>query len=224
MPVADWFAEHASLIANFATLAMLLVWLFYTLLFYRDFKQQRSPLIVIHQAEGHGPESTCLLVNLSKEAIHVLCVMAVAHTEDGALTRSITNTQRRSPQHDHHWKVQDLIKQGPLPTGHFLDLGSFEDMLHGAGLLPVTEAKVVEEKQPRIRPPARSLREIEIRVVALHVAYQNPIGAYRTFRVDTSRDTIEFEPAMVLTRQMASRAERREVRRWLKACLPPGAR
>lgn len=224
MSFAEWFAEHAGLIANFATLAMLLVWLFYTLLFYRDFKQQRSPLIVIHQAQGHGLESTCLLVNLSKEPIHVLCVLMVAHTEDGTLIHRVTNTQRLSPEQDSHWKVQDLIKQGPLPTGYFLALGSFEEMLKGAGLLDPAEIATGDARPERIRSLARSVGRIEIRIVALHGAYQAPIGACRTFRVNASNGELGFEPAMVLTRQMASRSERREVRRWLAACLPPGAR
>lgn len=224
MSFAEWFAEHGSLVANFASLAMLLVWLFYTLLFYRDFKQQRRPLIVIHQAQGHGLESTCLVVNLSKEPIHVLCVMMVAHTEEGPLTHRVTNTQRLSPEQDSHWKVQDLIKQGPLPTGYFLALGSFEEMLQGAGLLASAEIATGDTKAERIRSLARSLRGIEIRIVALHGAYQVPVGACRTFRVKPSNGELGFEPAMVLTRQMASRSERREVRRWLEACLPPGAR
>lgn len=213
----EWFTEHASLIANIASMAMLFVWLFYTALFYRDFRQQRMPLIVLHQTNGYEHDSSCLLVNMSKQPVHVLCVMLAAQTEEGEATMRITNTTRVSPEQTSHMKVQDLIKQGPLPTGYFLDLGSFQEMLEHANLLPAVQRS--SESAPPIKPK-NDAYEIELRVIALHGAYQDPVGAMRTFRVTADGGTLSVEPIMLLTRQMASRAERRRVRRWLIACLP----
>lgn len=214
----EWFTEHATLIANVASMAMLFVWLFYTALFYRDFRQQRMPLIVLHQAHGHGHDSSCLLVNMSKQPIHVLCVMLAAQTEEGEVTMRITNTTRVSPEQTSHMKVQDLIKQGPLPTGYYLDLGSFQEMLEHANLVPAVE-RSSESAWPR-GTPKHEAHEVELRVIALHGAYQDPIGAIRTFRMTADGGALSVEPVMLLTKQMASRAERRRVRRWLESCLP----
>jgi hypothetical protein len=213
----SWFAEHAALVANMASMAMLLVWVFYTALFYRDFRQQRMPLIVLHQAHGHGLESSCLLVNMSKQPIHVLCVMMAARTENDEVTMRITNSTRVSPVQTSHKKVQDLIKQGPLPTGYFLDLGSFQEMLERVNLVAAQDPAAEEAPGETLR---RQVHEVEIRVIALHGAYQDPIGAVRSFRVAIDGEELSFQPDMLLTKQMVSRVERRRVRRWLVACLP----
>jgi hypothetical protein len=214
-----WLMENAAVVANLASLLMLIVWAFYAVLFYREFKRQRSPFIVIHQAKGYDLDSTCLVVNLSREPIHILCVMLILHTTRGSFAQRIHNFRRGPRPREGSPDMQTIFKQGPLASGSFLVLGSFEEMLVVAidDILAETGTTRIEEWDPY--EWAGDIEQLEVRVVALHGAHDRPVGAYRTFDV-TVRDDVSICPAMLLTEQMASRSRSRRVEQWLRACLP----
>lgn len=218
----DWFLAHVALLANLASLAMLLVWGFYTVLFYREFKRQRQPFFVIHQAQGHGLDSTCLVVNLSKEPIHVLCIMLVLHTTRGTFLQRIRNFRRVSRSADTGLDIQTAIKQGPLTSGAFLGLGSFEAVLDAAtdDVFRRAGAWGAPGEELELYDLLHELQQIEIRLIALHGAHELPVGATRTFQVHVEGDQVSIEPAVLLTRQMSSRSESRTVKQWLQDCLP----
>ena len=217
----EWLVENAALVANLASLAMLVVWTFYSVLFYREFRRQRTPFLVIHQAHGHGLEATVLVVNLSKEPVHVLCAMLVLHTTRGTFAQQLHDF-RRAPRAADPGNVQTALKQGPLTSGAFLGLGSFEAMLTAAveEVLPRSGRWDGPEGGVEVGELLEELRELEIRVVALHGAHSRPVGASRVFQVHTEGDRVAIEPAILLTRQLTSRSERRMVQDWLQDCLP----
>lgn len=217
----EWLVENAALVANLASLATLVVWTIYLVLFYREFRRQRTPFLIIHQAHGHGLEATALVVNLSKEPVHVLCAMLVLRTARGTFVQQLHDF-RRLVRDAGSRDAQTAIKQGPLVSGAFLGLGSFETMLNAA------TREVLRHSEGRDRPDEdldlsellRELHGVEIRVVALHAAHSRPIGASRTFHVHREGARVAIEPAVLLTRQWTSRSRRRVVRQWLQDCLP----
>lgn len=217
----EWLVENAALVANLASLATLVVWTFYLVLFYREFQRQRTPFLVIHQARGHGLDATVLVVNLSKEPVHVLCAMLVLHTARGTFAQQLHDF-RRSPRESGPRDVQPAIKQGPLTSGAFFGLGSFDSMLHAATneVLRRSDQWNRPEEDLNVAVLVRELREVEVRVVALHGAHSRPVGASRTFRVHVEGDQIAVEPAVLLTRQLTTRSDRRVVEGWLQDCLP----
>jgi len=220
--MVDWIIENAAVIANLASLAMLGVWTFYAVIFYREFKRQRRPFFVIHQAQGHGLDSTCLIVNLSREAIHVLCVMLIVRTSRGVFAQRIRNFRRPSRGSDTGNDVQTMIKQGPLTTGAFLGLGSFEAMLDAAGDDVLRESTVWGEagEEVDLFELVPEIEELEIRLICLHGAREHPVGAWRSFRMEASEEHVTIFPSMLLTRQMSGRSESREVKQWFEDCLP----
>lgn len=218
----DWLIDNADLVANLASLAMLVVWAFYAVLFYREFQRQRRPFFVIHQAQGHGLDSTCLIVNLSREPIHVLCVMLMMHTDRGVFAQRIRNFRRPTRTAETGGDVQTAIKQGPLTAGAFLGLGSFEAMLDAALDDTLRESGHWDEdgRMPDLHDLVPEVRELEIRLVALHGARESPVGAVRSFRMEWDDERVTIYPSMLLTRQMSSRRQTREVKQWFEDCLP----
>ena len=218
----EWLVENAALVANLASLAMLVVWTFYAILFYREFQRQRTPFFVIHQAQGHGFDSTCLVVNLSKEPVHILCVMLILHTAHGTFSQRLRNFRRLSRESEARGDVQTAIKQGPLTSGAFLGLGSFEAMLDAASeVLRRSGRWGAPDDELDLDELIHDLQQVEIRVIALHGAHERPVGASRRFHVHVEeQDRVAIEPAVLLTRQMSSRSESRTVRQWLQDCLP----
>lgn len=216
-----WLVENAALVANLASLATLVVWTVYLVIFYREFRRQRTPFLIIHQAHGYGIDATALVVNLSKEPVHVLCAMLVLHTTRGTFAQRIHDF-RRMPREASSTDVQSAIKQGPLTSGAFLGLGSFEAMLEAAigDVLREFDSSDSGEAKLDLSLLLRELRVLELRVVALHGAHRRPVGASRTFQLSLDGEAVTVEPASLLTRQLIARSDRRTVHDWLQSCLP----
>lgn len=217
----EWFLENATFVASLASLATLVVWTFYLVLFYREFKRQRTAFFVIHQARGHGLDATALVVNLSKEPVHVLCAMLVLHTARGTFVQQLHDL-RRAPRESDAREFQFAIKQGPLTSGAFFGLGSFESMLDSAAqdVLRRSDEWNRDEEDVSLEVLVRELEQVEVRVVALHGAHSRPVGASRKFRLRMEGGRIAVEPVNLLTRQLAARSEVRVVEGWLQDCLP----
>ena len=201
--------EYAWLISIVLSLCTLVVWVFYAYILHRDARHQRHPALFIHQANGHGPGSICLLSNLGREIVHVLGVTVEIETEDRTFHKRLTSRQPIALEEYGHARVQDLIKQGPLPSGYFLALGSFGDVLEFPDATDDDEA--TEE-----HPGLQDIRSLTIRVAALHTAYSQPIGAMRQFRVDADRPRVRIVPSMPLTKVLHERRDRRRVQTWLE--------
>jgi len=201
--------DYAWLISIVLSLCTLVVWVFYAFLLHRDARHQRHPALFIHQANGHGPDSLCLLSNLGREIVHVLGVTVEIETDERTYHKRLASRQPIVLEEYGHARVQDLIKQGPLPSGYFLTLGPFGDILE---IPDATDDDESVEEHPGIA----DIRTITIRVAALHAAYSRPIGALRRFRVDASRPRPRVLPSMLLTKVLHERRDRRRVQAWLE--------
>jgi hypothetical protein len=200
--------DYAWLISIVLSLCTLAVWVFYAALLHRDAKHQRLPALFIHQANGHGPTSVCLLSNLGREIVHVLGVLVVIETAERAYYKRLASRQPIELSDLGHARVQDLVKQGPLPSGYFLTLGTFGDIL----AFPDADD---DDENTEALPALADVRALEVRVAALHAAYAEPIGALRRFEVDPARPRVRTIPTMPLTKVLYERRERKRVARWL---------
>lgn len=173
---------------------MLIVWTFYAWLFYEGFRRHRAAELFVHEAGGGTTGSDCLLVNLGKEPVHVVCSMAF---RDGAAARLHDTSEERG------LPAVQRSKQGPVQVGSSLTLGSFESICR----------QLDEVAEPSAEPDSQL---IEVRVAAIHGFTDWPIGARRCFRVD--RDASRVIPTSHMTEQLRSRDRAREVRAWIDAC------
>lgn len=199
------YAWLISIVLSFCTLV---VWVFYAFLLHRDAQQQRLPALFIHQANGHGPVSVCLLSNLGREIVHVLGVIVVIEAGGRRYYKRLARRQAIDLKQVGHARVQDLIKQGPLPSGYFLTLGTFGEIL---ALGDVDD----DDEGAEDHPALTAIESLEVRVAAVHAAYSEPIGARRRFTVDTARPIPRVLPATLLTEVLHERRDRQRVRRWL---------
>lgn len=194
----EWLNHHAPVISALASTGMMLIWVGYAWLFYQEFRRQRGSDLFIHEAGGGELRSVCLLVNLSREPVHVLCSLA---TRDGATLR----LQDRTGQDD--LSVSQRARQGPLACGEIMTLGVFED-IYG-------ELEGSARGEGGAHGELNETQLIEIRVAAIHGFRQWPVGARRRFRVDVAGKQVR--PATTTTEQLHSRRDAREVQRWIAA-------
>ena len=205
-PMLESFQSYAWLVSIALSFCTLVVWVFYAFLLHRDARHQRLPALFIHQANGHRPDSVCLLSNLGREIVHVLGVIVVIETDEQKYYKRLASRQPIELHEYGHARVQDLVKQGPLPSGYFLALGTFGDILD----LPDAGD---DDEDVEDYPAVEDIRALEVRVAAIHAAYDEPIGALRRFRVESARRRIV--PVDPLTEVLYDRRERRRVLRWL---------
>lgn len=194
-----WLKENAEVVSALASLGMLVVWLTYLQLIFREYRQSRQPHIVLHQTQGLRSASHCLLVNMSQSVIHVQCILLVAVSPEGReRVRSASMRQvplRSKPAKD----IEEAVEQGPLAPGSFLLLETFGSFLE------------------QLRAPGDPIQILELRVVALFGQDGSAVGARRRFEVNADDEGWLVRPSSLSTEQLGGRRDQAELRNWLHA-------
>ncbi|HEX7022051.1 MAG TPA: hypothetical protein VF171_04275, partial [Trueperaceae bacterium] len=89
--IAGWLKENSGVISAVTGIATVFIWVAYAQLFFAQYRQQRRPRLFLHVAPGRGLDSTCLLINMSQQIVHIQCVMAVSHKDGRELVHQVTD-------------------------------------------------------------------------------------------------------------------------------------
>lgn len=211
----SWLSQNAEVITAFANVALVTVWVLYAQLIYYRYRIGRRPRIIIHQAQGFGLDSTCLVINMCQAPIHIIGVIATAHTKERSFTRQVDDYRRVSPEEQASQNIESIIKQGPLNEGEFITLGAYDDLLR-EGTPHLFGDDDLLERETR-QNYAERINALEIRVVAMFGTEDRPIGARRLFSIEPIDHGGRLRPQTLSTKQMTNPFERRAVVRWMKA-------
>lgn len=199
--ILRWLSDNLALVSALTSLLMVLVWLFYANLFYRDFRSRHHPRILIHQAPDDEIDSMCFVVNMSQQLINVVGVFATAPGTGRAI--ELTEYRHYTPEDLGERELKSILKQGPLGSGEFLHLGTFNEIL---GALGDNDTEGGSE----------GVESVEVRVALYHGPSDLPVGARREFRIVRQGAQRHIRPQSLQTLQMTSRRERKRVGRWLE--------
>ncbi|MBN1238942.1 MAG: hypothetical protein JXB36_10595 [Gammaproteobacteria bacterium] len=199
----SWLTQHSDVISAAGTVGMFLVWVVYAQMFYKDYRRRRRPRILIDDMAGPGAESTCTVVNLSSEIIYLERIIAVVETANGDYTAPITERTPISSSEQPDREIVSLTRQGPIPPGELISIGTLEDMVNVAMDVP-SDADT----------PLDDVSCVEVRVVATMSSEDNPVGAYKRFQMLEQGE--RSEATTLGTHQMYKRREKQEVMRWLR--------
>lgn len=197
-----WLEENHGILSALSSLAMLGVWVLYLQLFYSSYRHQIRPKILITRGGGHTAAARCILTNMSPEIIFVQAVLLRLSFPDGEETYSLSELDRAgfAPSD----RRSELV-QGPLRSGDFLDLGSFDELL----------SALLGEDDARDKLAAAS--SLTILVVGSYTWHDRLAAAERTFNLDRNKaDEIVLLPARMTSRQIRTRAERRAIARMVE--------
>jgi hypothetical protein len=211
----SWFTNNLSLFSTLASIATLVVWVFYAQLLYLTFRRNERPLLLIHQAQS-GHVSFCLVANLTRRPVHVVAVDLTLHTHEGhEINLRLNQYQRITNREESDFAVETVMKEGPLGSGDYLALGGFKSMLDATRTDHGRDDEARFQQNQRV---AERTREVEIRVSALFSAFDNPIGAVRRFTVTTQGEAeeVRLDPVTPVTRQLSSFRQRRRLMKWLQ--------
>ncbi|EKF57738.1 hypothetical protein QWE_19623 [Agrobacterium albertimagni AOL15] len=192
-----WLKENHAIVSALSSLAMLGVWMLYLHLFYSSYRHQIRPKILITRGGGDTVAARCIVTNMSSETIFVQAVFLRLSYPDREQIYSLSETDRAgfSPSD----RRSELV-QGPLRSGDFLDLGSFEDLL----------SSVIETGDARQELAAA--HRLSVLAVGSYTWHDRVVAAERSFRLKRNKaEEITLIPTQVFARQITSRAERRRV-------------
>lgn len=206
----DWVSQNSSAITALTSLCTLLVWLFYAQLLYLNFKRQRQPKIIINRGFGRTMQARCVISNMSPEPIFIEHIIAILHTDQGAISRDLIDFEESTAKEGEVSRLIETTRQGPMLSGSYNHIGTFRDIIdrvlrfHG---LPSEDFRATD---------GRTLQAIELRVIAVYGSEDSPVGASRTFALTMSSEGEVLVPTRLDTRRYASRLKRRVVRRWMR--------
>jgi len=200
--------EHAPLVAAVSSIGTLTIWAIYLHIFVSSHQRHVKPMLVINRGEGRTLEARCLVTNMSPEPVHIQSVVVRLHTSDALHTAYITDAEdiRRSGNQS-GW--QRMTRQGPLPPGTMVDMGSFACILDYAAHVCADEEHFKGSKL------ASRVECIEISILGIYGSEDLLIGATRKFEPDHGNEPLELRAADALTSQITKRRERRRLSREL---------
>lgn len=192
-----WLQDNHGILSALSSLAMLGVWVLYLQLFYSSYRHQIRPKILITRGGGDTIASRCMVTNMSPEIIFVQAVFLRLSFPNREQIYSLSEADRAgfSPAD----RRTELV-QGPLRSGDFLDLGSFEDLL-----------STVLGKDDALRELA-SAHTLTIMLVGSYTWHDRLAAAERSFSLRRNKaEQPILVPTQMTSRQIRSRAERRAV-------------
>ena len=157
-----------------------------------------------------GFASTCLVTNMSSEAIYIQSIIIDLEAGEGRRSYPITEIESFEK-----WAEPSDLKiwsrQGPLGAGQARNIGTFEGML----------AHAIQEENVSIEAVERQmdgpLAALEIRVIAAYASEDLPVGAVRKFRVLRGDRGPQLRAESSIATQIRSRRERRAIKELLNS-------
>jgi hypothetical protein len=204
-------SELANLIVNFL---FVVIWGVYLHLIYKSFQEQHTPKIIINQSLGFGTSSLCTLSNMSKEPVHINCVVLSVSEGDVEETIDVTDYIWKHPEEQDALKPNEVTKLGPLESGGLLSLGTFHNLLQQA------IRKGDHEDNKADVDLVRQKTKIEIRLVFTFSFKSHLLGAKRVFCINQSGDQMLLIPESFETEHLTNRRGQETARGWLEKCKP----
>ena len=203
----EWIHQNVQVLSLLANVGMLLIWVAYLQLFFQSFRRQRQPNLLIHQANGFGLSSICMIANMSESNVHIAALLVDAE-RGGDSVSFHPGPDVPDPLDDEDPLTH--MQEGPLPQGQYFTVGSFRTLVAEANTrLPEPHADPHSEG-------GEPVMELGVRLVAFVGPELQPIGARRAFYVTRFDTSTEVRPRALVPEQYSNRRQRRVAREWLE--------
>ena len=174
-----------------------IVWLAYLNIFWLNFRRQRQSVILINRSIAQDENAHCLVTNMGAEPIYLMEVMAKITTRDRAY--NIKVTEREEVDLNTVKNPLTRTNQGPIKSGEFVGIGSFQDLLHRADQRIGTQGLLGQ------------VREMELTVAAADGHASHLVAARRKFKIEVEGEKAFFVPDQIMTHQVRNFFSRRKI-------------
>ncbi|MCJ8517309.1 hypothetical protein ABID21_000051 [Pseudorhizobium tarimense] len=196
-----WIIENSGVVSALSSFAMLGVWVLYLQLFYSSYRHRLRPKILITRGGGHAITSRCILTNMSPEIVFIQAVVLRLTFPDRVVVCSLSDIDRVSRQDR---DPRSELFQGPLSSGEYLDLGTFEEL--------VTAAMHHDGPKALID----GLQHLSVTAVGIYTWHDQLAAAERSFAVRAKGKQKLLDAELVTARQIRSRREKKRITRILE--------
>ncbi|GGE38850.1 hypothetical protein GCM10011360_28240 [Primorskyibacter flagellatus] len=196
----EFVRQNSELVQIGASLTTTFVWLVYLHVLLRGFREQRRSSMLINRGGGDDLDARCLISNMGAQPAYLLDVLACIETEEGPSVSSVVD--RRELRREELERPTEMTGQGPLPSGGYVDIGSFRD---------IVDRSACGNIDPETSPATLKLISVAATNQASHI-----VAAVREFDLAGEGDRVAVYPRTLEARQVRSRLARRRVRRALE--------
>ncbi len=201
----EWLTQNSSGVQTTMSAVTALIWLVYLQLLLTGVRRQRRTQILINLGGSTGLKARTIVSNLAYEPIYVLEGLLTIRSSDGLRVSSIID--RTEADSEDLQSLTHSTLQGPLRSGHFMDLGSVEDILDRAR---TNRFETID---------AEDIKSFEIKIAAVTAARSNLVAARREFVIDMKDDGLQVRSTSISSIQIRSWWGRRKLRHQLEARL-----
>ncbi|WP_129138979.1 hypothetical protein [Modicisalibacter coralii] len=218
-----WISQHNDVLTVFTNVGTLCIWLVYAQLLYWGFRRQRRPRLIINRGKKKDINALCIISNMSAESIFIEYIIAELKTNQGTITMDVTDFEQQYSEGDelddkeeerrqllNNSPVKENTRQGPLGSGDFLHIGTFDDLIRR---MARDEGIEMEGHRPKGDLEFKSLM---VRLIGIYGPEDMPVGAEREFLLQDNDRYCSLTPATWDTRRLASKRERRELRQMVQ--------
>jgi len=192
----EFVRQNSELMQIGASLTTTFVWLVYLHILLRGFRDQRRSSMLINRGGGDDLDARCLISNMGAQPAYLLDVLACIESDEGTTVASVVD--RRELRREELERATEMTGQGPLPSGGYVDIGSFRDIVDRTGS---------SSPRPGTSPLALKLVSVAATNQASHI-----VAAVREFDLTREEGDVIVRPRTLEARQVRSRAARRRVR------------
>ncbi|MBZ9557808.1 MULTISPECIES: hypothetical protein [unclassified Modicisalibacter] len=214
-----WISQHKDVLTVFTNLGTLCIWLVYAQLLYWGFRRQRRPRLIINRGKKKDINALCIISNMSAESIFIEYIIAELETSQGTITMDVTDFEQQYSEGEEidsreegrrklsDSSVKENTRQGPLGSGDFLHIGTFDDLIRR---MARDEGIEMQDHRPE---GDLAFKSLTIRLIGIYGPEDMPVGAERQFLLQDNDRYCSLTPATWDTRRLASKRERRELRK-----------
>lgn len=191
----DFITQNVEIIQIATSLTMALVWLVYLQIFLSGYIQQRRSSILINRGGGPDMQARCLVSNMGAQPAYLLDVLASLDTGEDVNVASVVD--REELRKEEMEQPTNVTGQGPIPSGGYVDIGTFEDV---AGRVGYSASK-------------DDLDDRCLKLVAVCATNQanNVVAAVREFDLRAEKGRVRLMPRKLEARQIRSRRLRKKI-------------
>ncbi len=201
----DWLVENASPLQAIVGIVTAVVWIIYLQILVSGLRRQRRTEILIHLGGSRSSDARTFISNLGFEPIYILEILLTTWTKDGERETSVVDRSETAKKDLSSASASTF--QGPLDSGEYIDIGSFDNLLERA------RWNISKKLDPS------AIERVEMKVAAISAASSAVVASKRQFDVESGEDGCRLRPRTLYATQIRSWWGRYRLKRQLWAKL-----
>ncbi|PVB60041.1 hypothetical protein [Labrenzia sp. 011] len=197
----NFIQQNHGAISAIASILTLAIWALYFQLLLNSYRHRIRPKININRGGGRTSAARCVISNMSAEAIYI---EAIALTLGDGHRRSVCQLSELEVSLSSESDPRSQIFQGPLNSGEFIDIGTFDSL--------IDRARNSFAEQEALR---NDTEKLQVMVVGNYTGDDGLIAAERSYELELKEEKRLLISDTVSTRQVRSRHELRNIEKFM---------